>query len=303
MTTTSNDIGFIPQVANDHIAASFERKMGLGQLAMIDRKLEGAPGETVIFPFWKEIGDAQKPAENEALEVDKLVDDQFSYTVGELGKAVGWTDKALRKSGAGKTPGEVKANSRSEALRQMGIRFAEAVDKDIVTLINTSGNYTTGFTAAASTDVLNVNSALDLKIGAFGDKHDQSIALAIHSLCLSTLLKDAGTGFLKADATMPLYGAPGFQGMLLGQALFVLDSMPRVSDVAGKKAYAAFAFKANPFGIGYAQEFHPEEDRDILMRENLIAATMWYGTLCLHGKTSDHDLRIARGTFATSVSA
>lgn len=304
MSTQSTDIVFVPQVANDHLAATFERKMGLMSLAVSDDTLKAAPGETVTFPYFKEIGEAQEVAEDEALEVDKLVDDKFSVTIKEVGKAVGWTDKALRVSGAGRSPQEVKSRNRTEALSQMGTRFAEHVDKDLITnVLSSAANYKTGFTAAAAADVFNVGNLLDMKIGAFGDKQEQAIAVAIHSLHFATLMKDAGTGFLKADATHPFYGAPGYQGLLLGQAVFVLDTMPRVADVGGKKAYAAYSFKANPFGIYWGKDFQPEEDRDILARENLLAGTMWYGLLGLHAKTADHDLRIARGTFTTAVNA
>lgn len=299
--TKSTDLVFVPQVAEGHIHAHFDRKLGLAQLAVMDKTLTGAPGETVTFPYWKKMGDAQEPDEDEGLDVDVLADDKFSVTVKEIGKAAGWSDKARRKSGAGKTPSEVLDAFRTEAYSQLGTLFAEKVDKDIITLISNSSNYKDGFTAAGASDKLTIASLLDLKIGAFGDKQDKSIAVAMHSLCFATLMKDSSAGFLKADATQPFYGAPGYMGLLLGQALFVLDSMPQVSSVGSKKTFAAYVFKADPFGISVAQEMNPEEDRDILMRQGVIAATMWYGMTGLHGKIAADDLRIGRGTFASEV--
>lgn len=295
--TTSSNVNFVPKVWNDHIQAYFDRKMGLGQLAVLDKTLEASPGETVSFPFWKAIGDAQEPAENEGLEVEPLVDDSFSCTVKEVGKAVGWKDKAKRKSAAG------KAEWEKEGQTQMARVLAEKVDKDIITLINTSGNYVDGFTAASASDKMTISSMLDLKIGSFGDKQNQAIAIAMHALSFSTLMKDSAAGFLKADATDPLFGSPGFEGRYLGQALFVLDSMPRGTDVGGKKAYYAFTFKANPFGIYMAQELNPEMDRDILHRETILAATMWYGLCGLHSKVATNDYRVGRGLFATDSNA
>lgn len=303
MSGKSTDNVFVPQVANDHINAHFDRKMGLGQLAVMDKTLEGAPGDTVTFPYFKKMNDAEEPDESTGLTVDKLIDDKFQVTVKEIGKAAGWSDKQRRKSGAGNGIKGAGGRFRDEAFSQIGQLFAEKVDKDIVTCVNANGSYKTGFTATTAADVLNVGSLLDLKIGAFGDKQDQAVAVAMHSLSFATLMKDAGTGFLKADATQPLFGAPGYQGLLLGQAVFVLDSCPRVEDVGGKKAYAALTFKPNAFGIFMAEEMNPEEDRDILMREGIVAATMWYGVLSLHGQVAADDLRIGRGTFATLVSA
>jgi len=118
------------------------------------------------------------------------------------------------------------------------------------------------------------------------------------------MMKDSTVGFLHADAVDPMYGAPGFMGRLLGMAVFVLDTMPLVAGgIASKKAYQHFIFKANPFGIYMKQELNLEMDRDILHRETVVAATMWYGVLSLHAKVAADDKRIIKGAFVTSLSA
>lgn len=296
--TISANNGFSPKVWNDHTLAYFRRKMALGSLALLDDTLKAKPGETVNFPFWKQIGDVQEPAETEGLEVDSLSDDAFSVTVKEVGKAVGWKDGAIRSSSVGPSSAEPMA----EAQRQMARKFAEKVDKDIITEINLdSSKYQAGFVAAANTDVAKVQNILQGKINAFGDRQDEAVAIAMHSLCFADMMKDAGSNFLSALATDPMYGLPGFQGRLLGMALFTLDTMPQVTSVGGNKAYASFTFKANPFGIYMAQDLKPEMDRDILHRETIVAATMWYGVLALHAKIATDDYRIGRSIFATSV--
>ena len=50
-----------------------------------------------------------------------------------------------------------------------------------------------------------------------------------------------------------------------------------------------------------AEELKIEKDRDILHRENLIASTMWYGTLGLHAKISADDKRVIRSVLPTGV--
>lgn len=293
--TQSSNVGFIPQVASAHIEAYFRRKMGLGKLAAIDNQLKGAPGETVTFPFWKKIGDAQEPAENDSLEVEPLIDDKFTCTVKEIGKAVGWKDKARRVSGASKQAAD------SEGMRQIGVVFAEKLDKDVIVVANSAN--VAGYVGAGATDVLTVRTLLESKIKGFGDKHDESVAVAMHSLDFLNLMNDSTAGFLKADATQPFYGSPGYQGLLLGMALFVLDTVPQGTDIASKKSFAHFIFKANPFGICYAQDMQPERDRDILAREEIMSATMWYGTLSLHAKVASDDLRVVRGYASTNVAA
>ncbi len=296
--TQSSDVSFVPKVWSDHINAYFDRKMGLGQLALVDKTLTAEPGETANFPYYKKIGDAQEPLETEGLEVEALQDDAFSVTVKEVGKAVGWKKKAKRKSAAS------EGSQESEAQRQIAQVLAEKVDKDIISTINAPGASVSGFIATLNTQTGNVRDLLKSKITGFGDKSDQAVAVAMHSLDFMSIFADNTAGFLKADATDPLFGAPGFMGRLLGMAIFVLDTMPEVSGgIAGKKAYQHFIFKANAFGIYMAEEMMVEKDRDILHREDVVAATMWYGTLSLHAKVSADDKRIIKGAFVTELSA
>lgn len=301
--TKSTDVAFVPKVWSDHINAYFDRKMALGQLAVVDKTLQGAPGETVTFPYFKAIGAAQEPAQDEGLEVEALQDDTFSCTVKEIGKAVGWKDKARRKSAANK--GGIKDNGKqeAEAQRQISKVFAEKVDSDIITCINTDGAYTDGFVGTtAASHTANAQRLLQSKITAFGDKSGDAIAVAMHSQDYLRMMNDSTVGFMKADANHPFYNVPGFMGTILGMSLFVLDTMPAVSGgIDSKKAWYHFIFKANPFGIYMAEDMQPEMDRDILHRETIVAATMWYGVLSLHAKIASTDYRIARGAFTTDL--
>lgn len=292
--TTASDVTFIPKVWSDHAMAYFDRRMALGQLALVDKTLEGEPGETVNFPFYKKMGAVQEPTEDEGLAVDKLQDDSFSVTVKEVGKAVGWKDKAKRVS-AQKDP-------EGEAQRQLGILFAEKMDADIISLINSSGNYVDSLTGTTySNDKLTINKLLEHNITAFGDKSEDAVAFAMHSLHWLELMNNSGNGFLKNDVNDPFNGLPGFMGRILNRACFVLDTMPQQASIDSKKAYPIFSFKANPYGIYMAEELKLEKDRDILHRENIVASTLWYGVLGLHAKVSSRDLRVARSVLPTGV--
>lgn len=300
--TQSSDVNFSPKVWSDHINAYFDRKMALGSLAVMDKTLQAEPGDTVNFPYFSAISAAQEPAEDEGLEVEALVDNSFSVTVKEIGKAVGWKDKARRKSAANKSGINPNGVQETEAQNQISRIFAEKVDADIITEINTSGKYVAGFVATGSAQTCTIQGILNSKITAFGDKQSDAIAIAMHSQDYLNMMTDSTAGFLKADANDPFYGRPGFEGRLLGMALFVLDTMPVVSGgIDGKVAYQHFIFKANPFGIYMAEDMNPEMDRDILHRETILAATMWYGVLSLHAKVATADYRICRGAFVTAA--
>jgi len=298
--TQASDVAFVPKVWSDHINAYYDRKMGLGSLAVMDKTLQSEPGETANFPYFKTIGAAQEPAEDEGLEVEALQDDAFSVTVKEIGKAVGWKDKSRRKSSANKKGIRPNGIQEGEAQRQISRVFAEKVDADIITEINSVGNYSAGYVATSSTHTCTVQKILQSKITAFGDKQSDALAIAMHSQDFLSMMTDTTTGFLKADANDPFYDRPGFEGRLLGMALFTLDTMPSVT-IDSTAAHYHFIFKANPFGIYMAEDMDPEMDRDILHRETILAATMWYGVLALHGKVATDDKRIARGAFCVSA--
>lgn len=296
--TKSTDLTFVPKVWSDHITAFFDRKMALGQLAIMDRTLMAQPGETVNFPYFKAISDAEEPGESQPLTVSPLKDDAFSVTVKEIGKAVGWTDKSVRASAAGPAPGRLEA----EAQLQIARVFAEKVDKDIISAISAPGASKPGYVASSGTETATINRLLEGSIIGFGDKQDEAVAMAMHSQDFLSIMTDSTAGFLKADANDPFYNMPGFMGRLLGKALFVLDTLPEVQGgIDGKKAWYHFMFKPNPYGIYMAAEMNLEQDRDILARETLVSATMWYGVLALHEKVSIDDERIVKGAFPSKV--
>lgn len=295
--TQSSDFVMEPKVWNDHISAFFRDKLTMGVMAAQDNTLKAAPGDTITMPYFKQIGACEEPGENDSLTVDRLQDDSFTATVKEVGKAVGVKKKAFRKSATSED------RIVEEINMQFARRFAEKVDSDIITEINTSGNYATGFTATTTDHKAIITNLAESKVVAFGDRAGEAEAIFMHSLHELDLLTDGTAGFLKADAADPFFRVPGFKGRLLGMAVFVTDKMPRGADVGGKKAYYSFMVKSNPYGIITAEDYLLEEDKDILARERVFAATMWYACKAFHAKVSADDVRIARNLFVTRVSA
>lgn len=295
--TKSSDFAFVPKVWQDHISAYFVKKLAVGQFALMDNTLKQAPGTTVNFPYFKKIGAAEEPDEDSGLVVDKLQDDSFSCTVKEVAKAVGVKKRALRTSAANQD------KIFSEVQMQIARVHAEKVDADLIAEMNTTGNYSAGFVGTATTDLAKITNIANGKIVGFGDRHDESVAIFMHSFCLLDLLTDPTSGFLKADAIDPFWGTPGFMGRILGMALFTNDSMPRAADISGKQAYYSFILKSNPYGLIMAEAPEMEQDYDMLHREYLFAGCQYYGVKAFHGKVSADDKRIVRNLFCTSISA
>lgn len=289
--TQATDFSFVPKVWNDHIEGFFRTNLGWASLGALDRTLVAQPGTTIHFPYFGLIGAVEEPTETDVLGVDKLTDDSFEATVKEIGKAVGFKTAAYMKSA------ESKNEIHNEVSRQIARRVAEKVQADIITEMNTVGNYVEGFAASDAGHVATVARILQGLVTAFGDRHKEAFALVMHSQAFLSMMTDSTAGFLKADANDPFYSMPGFEGRLLGKALFIDDSCPAGAAVGGKGTYQLFAVKPKPFGIMMKQDMMLETDKDILARETIIAATQWYAVKSFHAKASADDKRVARMTF------
>lgn len=307
--TRAADWNFEPKVWSDHSKAYFDKKLVYGAFAVRNDTLkeDAGKGDTVNFPYYKSIDDAEELDEDESLSVDNLSDDSFSAVVFEIGKAVGIKKRAFKKS-ADKVSGIV-----SEAQEQIGRVMAEKVDSklnDEITALATTGadpllaasyaNMSVSEVATASTDVMNVRTLLKAKIKAFGDKADDSVICFMHSLQWLDSMIDTTAGFLKADANDPLSAIKGFTGRLFGMAIIIVDSVKKVGQIDGKDAYLAHFHKMDSYGIIEKQDMEMDEDKDILARERLYTGNQWYGVKSFHKKISPLDKKT--GGLITTVS-
>ena len=296
MSTLSTDLLFEPKVWSDHIQAYFDQKLVYGAFALRNSDLEAeGTGLTVNFPFYKSLGAAEEPDEDVDLVVDKLSDDSFNATVFEIGKAVGIKKKAF------KATADSKNGLLSEGQRQLARVHAEKVDNKLNTEINLGSSFKVGFLASAAADTMSVARILRAKIVAFGDKHDESEILFMHSLQFLDLMTDTTAGFLKADANDPLVGIKGFEGRILGLAIITVDTVLKVADIDNKDAYRATFHKANSYGIMNKQEMEFDDDKDILAREILITANQWYAVKSFHAKINPLDRKAGSITTTLTV--
>ncbi len=298
MPSLPSDFSFEPKVWADHVDAYFDKKLVFGAFALQDRTLTGEPGTTQNFPYFKAIGEAEEPAADEALSVDKLEDDSFSVTIKEIGKAVGVRRAALRSSAA------KKDRVFGQVQQQIGRVMAEKIDADLIAEINTSGNYIQGYTStAAATHKMSIEILLEGKIVAFGDKAEQAVVCFMHSIQYLDMMTNSTSGFLKADANDPWYNVPGFKGRIGGMALVVTDQVPAHATIDSNKAFECFICKPAAYGFMVAEDADMEYDYDMLNREHVFAGTQWYGVKGFHGKVNVLDRRIARLSVVTRLVA
>lgn len=287
--TVSADFAFAPKVWQDHIMAYFDRKLVYGAFALRDDSLTAAPGLTQNFPYFKKIGAAQKPTEDEGLNVDNLADDSFNVTCSEVSKAVGVSKKAFKTSAA-RTERVI-----SEVQEQIGRVIAEQIDADLYTEF--AAHSKTGFTSAvgntyANMNIRNLNAG---KIIAFGDKHKDAVVCFMHSLQFLDMMTDTTAGFLQANALDPMFMVEGFEGRLAGMAIVTVDTVAKntAGQINSKDNYDAWIHKANAYGFMVKQEMELESDYDILHRQWVFAGDQWYGVKSFHATLGTDFLKTA----------
>jgi len=250
----------VPDVWADMVQAEFTGNMVLGDLALQDNILEGKPGDTVHFPKFATLTDAEVLDEAVAMVPEKLTTTDETATISEAGKAVEISDTALL-TGFGDPLGEIR--------RQLGIVVARRIDTSLRAEAEVAGAYTSSVAAAISAD------AVADMLGEFGDNSDPTdfAGLIIHSKQKTDLFKD--DDFTRQDS----YGpgnvlARGQIGDIFGIPVIVSD---RVTVTAGAPdTYGAILVKRGALGLLYKRRPVVESDRDILRRTTVLTTNVHY---------------------------
>jgi len=250
----------VPDVWADMVQAELAGNMVLGDLALQDNILEGKPGDTVHFPKFATLTDADVLTEAVAMVPEKLTTTDETATISEAGKAVEISDTALL-TGFGDPLGEIR--------RQLGIVVARRIDTSLRAEAEVAGAYTSSVAAAISAD------AVADMLGEFGDNSDPTdfAGLIIHSKQKTDLFKD--DDFTRQDS----YGpgnvlARGQIGDIFGIPVIVSD---RVTVTAGAPdTYGAILVKRGALGLLYKRRPVVESDRDILRRTTVLTTNVHY---------------------------
>ncbi len=252
-----------PEVLADMIALEWPNRAKFLPLAIVDRTLEGQPGDTIQFPVWELINAAVELAETDLIVPQKLTTSADApLTIKEAGTGVELTDKAVLTS-----LGDPMGQARS----QISAAVAQKIDLDFVTSANAAN-------PAGGTDLKPVGSTLTVATApdAFipfgdlaGEPSQEFAAWIVDVKTYVGLLRDPA--FLTIDKAGPnatLF--TGVVGFLYGVPVMTSERVKLTGPLLVRKGALVLAYKRQPV---------VETDRDILARSTVITGNVHYGVL------------------------
>ncbi|MFD7716182.1 N4-gp56 family major capsid protein [Streptomyces sp. NPDC059814] len=257
----------VPDVWADMVQAKFKGALVLGTMALNDTTLEGKPGDSVNFPKWKALTEAEDLTEGTPMTPEQLgTDPGNSATIKEAGKAVEITDKARLVA---------FGDPYAETQRQLGLLIARKIDKDLTAAAEAAG----AITVNAADKALSWDVMVD-GIARFGDEWepDNMAGLVIHSLQRASIYKDPN--FLSADKVGANAVIPrGVIGQIGGVNVYVSDRVTTTPGAEGTPAtYNALMVRRGSLGLLYKRRPIVETDRDILARTTVVTTNVHYAT-------------------------
>lgn len=244
MTKSTNLIN--PEVIADYIDAKLVDKIQLSGLMTVDKTLEGQAGDTLSFPQFVYIGDAEDMTEGDALETAVLSATETKVTVKQIGKAVEISDKALLSA-----HGDVVGESTDQILLSM----ANKIEKEAFTALE-EATLVHDHTGAVESDII-----ADAVV-KFGEDLDEEIFCFINPKHYAQIRK---SNFIAGNATNIQIG--GVVGEVYGVHIVLSNRVPE---------NRMFILKRDALGLVLKRNAEVETERDILKKSTIISGDKHY---------------------------
>lgn len=275
-TTTASDL-IVPEVWGPVVMKKVLGKAVLASYVNRDDSLQGNPGDTLYFPKFNYIGDAEDIAETDIIEMRRLTMDSGKTTIKEIANGVALTDRAILTA---------MGNPQDQAVTQLATSMARKIDKDIRAALeytHTNGGAGDDEPSTAPKVVSSVANQFDWKalttgIALLGDEWDPAdmAAIFIHSAQHVGMLNDPNfVGMDKVGADSVLLR--GQVGRLGGVPVVITDRTTKVEGATdADDVYNAIVLRKDAITLAYKRQPIVEKDRDIQARETLITTNAHY---------------------------
>ncbi|MGU9539171.1 hypothetical protein ACQX0N_09345 [Clostridium tepidum] len=266
----------IPSVYGTMAREKMKGRIKVAQLATpLDLPDFKQVGETVIFPKFKRVSDAEDVKKGTGITVEELGQDSSTAKVMHKGKAIrvyDYTDKTAM------------GNFIEEANTQHAQLFARVLDKELI-----KEALKTPLKTAVAVDKKITAVELNSALGMFGDEQDTEdmAGIIIHSLLISSMLNmaefvDAKTYNMDANGIQ----RNGLLGYFRGIPVFVSDT------AIDNNECATLIIKKNSLSYMLKKDFDIEEEREAKLKATDLVADMMFAVK----QTDDEGIVVLRKT-------
>ena len=251
-----------PQVIADFIETKLVDNMVFAPLATIDYTLEGKAGDTISYPAYAYIGDAEVLGEASTLSVSTLTASMVSVQVHKIAKGVELTDEAIL-SGLGDPVGE--------AVSQITLALANKVDNEMLATmasgVASTMTYQTSASTVAPSDT-DITDALEL----FGEDIDD-VKVSLVPPAVYTSMRKTGKDngpWIPASELSAEIAIKGAVGEYQGCQVIVSNKLKASGNI--------FIVKPNALRLILKRGALVETDRDILKFCDVLTGSMHFAT-------------------------
>lgn len=236
-----------PEVFAPMVEKKLVNDIKFAPLAISDDTLVGRPGDTLKFPSYGYIGDAEVVAENGAIPIKTLTQTSVPVQVKKIGNGVEITDEA-DLSGLG--------DPIDEAARQLSLSIASAYDNEFLDVLEDIG---AGMTHTAAT--FNGDAVADA-LEKFGEDIDGAKVLLVAPAQYTVLRKASGwLGVTEMAAERILRGVVG---EIQGCQVVVTNKLANKNE--------AFIVKPGALRFVNKRGIQVEVGRDIVYKKTILTA-------------------------------
>ena len=244
-----------PEVLAPMLEQKFIDNIVFAPLAEIDRTLVGRPGDTITFPKWAYIGDAEVVGEGDDIPLRELGSDKVTKTVRKAGNGVWLSDETLLSA---------YGDPANEVFKQLYTSMANLADKELLAELKA---LPAGRTIELAKPLSYKGVAFALTL--FGEDLDGTNVMVISPMQLATLR--TSEQFVNATDVGANMQTKGAVGRIWGVELIVSN---RIVEEDGE--FENYIVRPGALKLMLKRDTAVETDRDIINKTNYIVIDKHY---------------------------